>query len=620
MSVPRIIFLSFALSLLTLTVFWPVVRNDFINYDDQLYLTENPNVQQGLTLQAVRWAFTTFHAANWHPVTWLSHLADISLFGMNPAGHHGMNLIFHISNVLLLFGVLNRMTRTAWPSAFVAALFAIHPLHVESVAWAAERKDVLSTFFGLLALWAYAGYATEARTERWFAVVFFYALSLLCKPMLMTLPFVFLLLDFWPLDRLKSKTFASLFYEKLPLFLLAIASGVITYLAQQSEEAVKTFQQFPLGIRIQNALVSYVAYLIKTFWPQNLAAFYPHPGIAIPSWQAAGAALLLLAVSFWVLRQPRPYLIVGWLWYLVTLVPVIGIIQAGDQALADRYTYLPLVGIFIILAWSAADMSSRWKNRALLLGCLAAVFIASLSIVARVQASYWKNGVTLFEHTLNATERNAVAHYLLGAALDAQGKPQEAMTHYLDALSIDPTYWLAHNNMAVILLGQGKLEEAKEHFIEAIRYRPTSVEAHTNLGSILIQQGRPSEAATELMKATRINPNYAEAYFNLGIALAQQGRMDEAASKYAEAVRLYSRYPEAVRANSGYADACTALGVILAQSGRTHEGVAYLLEAIRYKPDHAEAHYNLGVAYESLGRTEEAAREYKTAERLKKIR
>jgi Flp pilus assembly protein TadD len=599
-------------------VFWPVGGNDFINYDDQLYLTENPHLQQELSLQSVRWAFTTFYAANWHPVTWLSHMMDVRLFGMNPAGPHWINLALHLANVLIVFTVFNQMTSALWPSIFVAVLFAIHPLHVESVAWASERKDLLSALFGLLAIWIYAAYSKRGSALAPIAVFLLFALSLLSKPMLVTLPFLLLLLDYWPLERIKSRSFASLVCGKLPLFLLSIGSAVITYLAQQSEGAVKTLGQFSIGTRIQNALTSYVVYLMKTLWPRNLAPFYPHPGSGIPIWQVGGAAILLLGISYYVVRRKHPYLLVGWLWYLGMLVPVIGIIQVGDQALADRYTYLPLVGIFIMLAWSIADISARWKNRPLLLGGLAGILIAALGLLARTQVGYWKNSVTLFQHAVKVTDRNSVAHYLLGDALDAWGQTEQAKSHYLDALSIDPTCSLAHNNLGTALLAEGNLEQAEEHFLEATRYKPHFVEAHTNLGAILIRQGKLQEATGELAKATEINPDYAEAYFNLGIALAQQGRRDEAAAKYAEAIRLYSSYPEALRVNSAYADACTALGVLLAQSGRTHEAVSYLLEAIRSKPNQADAHYNLALAYLDLGRREEAGREFEAAERIRK--
>jgi tetratricopeptide (TPR) repeat protein len=642
-----------ALILLTLVVFWPVGGHDFINYDDNTYVTENGPVLQGLTMKGLLWAATTFHAGNWHPVTWFSHMLDVSLFGMNPAGHHWMNLLFHLANVLLLFFLLRRMTHALWPSALVATLFAIHPLHVESVAWVAERKDVLSAFFGLLTLWAYVGYAEkrvssfrfhvssfrpESRKAMlsYLAVLLFFTLSLMAKPMLVTLPFLMLLLDYWPLRRtsfkfqvssfrfknLKPETLKpetdfnqpgtrnqkpgtrNLIFEKLPLFALAAASSVITYLVQQKAGSVTPFQFLPLSVRLGNAVVSYVAYIGKMLWPSNLAIFYRYVGGSLPLWQMIGSALLLLLLSAAVIRMGnrRPYLIVGWLWYLGTLVPVIGIVQVGAQGMADRYTYIPLIGIFIMIVWGVFETSRR-----VMLARAIVVLIVLLGVVARVQVGYWRNSVTLFEHALQATEWNQTAHNHLGLALAKQGKLEEARRHYSEAIRLYPDYFEAHGNLAALLVEEGKLEEASRHYSEALRINPNYVEGHNDLAMVLGKLGKPEEAMKHYSEAIRIYPDSFRANFNLAAILAGQGRLEEAAKRYSEAIRIY---PGSFEAHSN-------LAAILAQQGRLDEAVRHYSEALSIKPDHERLHYNLGLALAGQGKVDEAISHFSEAIRIR---
>ena len=440
------VLISLFLILTIVAVFWPVKNFRFINLDDEEYVTENPQVLNGLSLNGVIWAFTTKHSSNWHPLTWLSHMLDTELYGLNPRGHHLTNLLFHLANTLLLFWVLKRMTGMLWESGLVAALFALHPLHVESVAWVAERKDVLSTFFWMLTMGAYVHYVHQASPRRYLLVFFSFALGLLSKPMIVTLPLVLLLLDYWPLGRLhwrleeqrsQGKTAISrafrLVWEKVPLLFLVAVSCSLTIWAQR--RTVASLEGLPLEIRTANALISYVKYIGKMVWPCRLAVQYPYPE-KFPLWQVAGAGLFLIGVSFLVVREARrrPYLVVGWLWYLGTLVPVIGLIQVGSQAMADRYTYVPLIGLFIMTAWGIPNLLSQWRHRRIVLLVSSGLVIALLTILTRIQLQYWSDSTTLYKHTLNSTANNYQVHYNLGLALAKEGKNEEAIVHYKEAL------------------------------------------------------------------------------------------------------------------------------------------------------------------------------------------
>jgi Tfp pilus assembly protein PilF len=521
------------LVILTLVGYAPVLKNGFTNYDDDTYVSENRHVQHGLDGETIRWAFTTTRAANWHPLTWLSHTLDWSLYGGNPLGHHLTSLVFHAANVVILFLLLGSMTGAWGPSAFAAALFAIHPLHVESVAWIAERKDVLSTLFWLLATWAYVRYARSPSVARMGAVTALMVFGLLAKPMLVTLPFTLLLLDYWPLHR-DDKGWRRLVVEKWPLFLLTAASCGGTYLAQSAGGAVASTGRFTLPARFANAVWSYAAYLIKTIWPTNLAAFYPHPGETIPGLGIALAALALAGVTAlayrW--RRSRPYLLVGWLWYLGTLVPVIGLVQVGKQGMADRYTYVPLIGVFIVVAWATSTMRRRTVPAAI-------AIVLALAALTRAQATVWRDSINLFEHALAVTGGNPTAFVNLGSAYEAAGRIAEATTQYDDALRLDPANRAANNRMAGLLARQGRLDEAVVRYLVVLARNPADAETLDNLGVAFAKQRRFTDAIARFNAALETHPeDPAPILTNLGNALLLSGRRAEAIEKYREALRL----------------------------------------------------------------------------------
>ncbi len=521
----------------SLVVYWQITNHEFINYDDGIYVTENPHVQSGLTFKSIKWAFTTGRAANWHPVTWLSHMLDIELYGLNPMGHHWMNLQIHIINSILLFIVLKMMTGAVWKSAFVAALFALHPLHVESVAWISERKDVLSTVFWILSMWGYVRYVMQPDKKRYFFLILFFILGLMAKPMLVTLPFVLLLLDFWPLSRFQSKTIAGLIREKLPLFALSAASCIITFFVQKNSGAVVSAEIFPLILRIANTFISYVSYLEKTLWPQNLTLLYPYPDI-LPLGRAILSGLLLLCISavIFLARKRCPYLVTGWLWYIGTLVPVIGLVQVGPQCMADRYTYIPLIGIFIILTWGISDISARWQHRKILLLLSSVTVLLSISICTWFQTHYWQNSKTIFTHTLNITKNNSIAHYELGMAYDHVGKLNEAVLNYNEALKIDPRYAQAHHNLGIVLIRQGNTEAAIYHYNQALQIDPNYSKAYYNLAKAYMKLNKIESAIHYFQEALNIDSDMKIALFNLSWIYATNN--DEQFRNGKEAIRL----------------------------------------------------------------------------------
>ncbi len=529
------------LALITLSVYWQVGNHKFIEFDDGTYITRNPNLGRGLNLDFFSWSLTSTYAANWHPLTWLSHALDIQIFGMEPGGHHLTNVFFHILNTLLLFLVLRRMTNALWQSAFVAALFALHPLHVESVAWVSERKDVLSTFFLMLTLWGYTRFVEHPGTGRYLMVVVFFILGLMAKPMLVTLPFILLLLDYWPLKRFMSDKPATgkLVLEKVPFFILSIISCIITYFAQQSGDAVRSLNHYPLITRIANALVSYVTYTIKMVWPYDLAILYPHP-LFLPWWKIAGAGLLLLSVSLLAVRASRryPYFAVGWLWYLGTLVPVIGLVQVGVQALADRYTYVPLIGLFIIIAWGIPEFFSQLHNRKKVLTITTVILLAFLTATTLLQVRRWASSITIFEHTICKTNNNYVIHNNLGNAFSDIGRLDEAMASYAESLRINPEYPKAYKNMGIILAKQGQLNKAIMHFSQALKAFPGDANVHQNLGLAFAKQGRMDEAIRCFSAVLRINPGNPEAHNNLGAAFMYKGNALEAIKHFQDALRI----------------------------------------------------------------------------------
>ncbi|MFC1515633.1 tetratricopeptide repeat protein [Thermodesulfobacteriota bacterium] len=540
----------FIIAATTFFVYQHVQNLDFV-FDDHQYITENRLVHGPVTLNSILWAFTTTHDGNWHPLTWLSHMLDCQLFGLNPGRHHLVNLLFHIANTLLLFSVFEKMTGDFRKSAFVAALFALHPLHVESVAWVAERKDVLSMFFGLLTLRGYVRWVEHPGVSRYLTVLLFFTLGLMAKPMLVTLPFVLLLLDYWPLHRFRTKpsnnpetghqraVLSGLIREKIPLFILTSISAVLTFMAEKKGGSMSALDAIPLKSRMANALISYVNYIIKTVWPAKMTVLYPLQE-TFPWWKVAGACVVLITVTFLAIKSIKrhPFFTVGWCWYLGTLVPVIGLVQVGVQSMADRYTYIPLVGIFIIIAWGAPELVAQWRYRKIWLATLASVILAILMVSTWKQVRYWENSITLFEHALKITSNSYVPHYNLGHALAKQGRTSEAIEHYLQALRLKPDYVKAHNNLGNVLARQGRTSEAIEHYLQALRIKPDQAKAHYNLGATFDKQGRISEAIEHYLQALRIKPDYVKAHNNLGVALFRKGNITGAIAHFREALRI----------------------------------------------------------------------------------
>ncbi len=637
-----------ALGLVTLALYLPSLRHDFLAYDDQQYVTENPHMQAGLTGHGVVWAFG-YHAGNWHPLTWLSHMLDCQLYGLKPAGHHLTSALLHVANSVLLFLVLSRMTRTTWRSALVAALFAWHPLHVESVAWVAERKDVLCALFWMLTLAAYARHATIGRARHsvraadlcaeggahgvtrptssaitrhpsryyWLALLCF-ALALMSKPMAVTLPFVLLLLDYWPLGRIadcglriagsemqnqfRQMRWSHLILEKIPFFVLTAVACALTVSAQQ--QAIVSTAGLPVSQRIAHAFVSYMHYASAMFVPRHLAVYYPYE-IAIPAAKIILAGVVLAPITVLAFRfaRRRPYLVTGWLWFLGTLVPVIGLVQVGDQAWADRYTYIPLIGLFIAVAWGLGDLAGavwgpEWRlaGRVVLRGAAAVVVLALLTGTS-FQLRHWKNTRTLFEHAAQVTPNNHMAVTMLGSLLAKDGQLDEAIERYRTALRLKPGYPEAYFFLGNALDQQGKLDEAIAAYRQALWFRPIQEPTHILLGVALAKQKKFDETITHYLAALKLNPDSAVAHNNLARILQTQGRLDEAIEHYSAALRID---PKLAQAHNN-------LGIVLVQKGRSAEGTARLREALRLNPGNAESQYNLAMALNQQGQWSEAA-------------
>jgi tetratricopeptide (TPR) repeat protein len=558
---PRLI--GWSLALVTLLVYLPVCRCNFLVYDDNDYVTENQVVQNGLTWAGVKWAFTTWHAGNWHPLTWLSHMLDCELFGLNPGAQHLVNVLFHAANTVLLFVLLLRLAGSLWPGALVAALFAWHPLHVESVAWISERKDVLSTFFALLALLAYARFAETLKVQGSKFKVFyglalvFFALGLMSKPMLVTLPFVMLLLDYWPLQRMSwakgrgsSETAASaldprpatlgqLILEKWPFFLLSAASSVMTFFAQRGGEAVVSLARVSLCYRLENAPVAVGRYLLKMIWPADLAVIYPMPDkISAPTVAAAVAVLILISAAAWLTRWRSPYWLVGWLWFLGTLVPVIGLVQVGGAALADRYSYFPSIGVFLVAAFGFREMATRFQFPSIAGVAAAVLILGSCLWATERQLGFWRDSETLFRHALAATRDNEIAHVNLGVALERQGDLDEALAEYRAAATLAPGRYQIHNNLGNLLDKMGQPDQALAEYREAVRLKPELPSLHDGLGSVLAERGRFSEAMDEYTNAAQRDPTCPWPHFEMAKTLLQQGRDAEAVGQFREALRI----------------------------------------------------------------------------------
>jgi protein O-mannosyl-transferase len=531
--------------------YWPTHRFGFVRFDDPTYVTENPHIVSGLTWSGIQWAFTSGYGANWHPLTWVSHMLDVQLFGFDGGAHHVTNIVIHALTTVLLLGVMFRMTGALWRSVVVAALFGLHPIHVESVAWVAERKDVLSAFFWVLTLWAYTSYVRRPRATAYAWVVGMFALGLMSKPMVVTLPFVLLLVDLWPFRRIELNenwwtSARPLIWEKLPLFGLSVASSVITFLVQRQGGTVASSAGLPLAGRLGNALIAYVGYIAKMFWPLHLAAYYPYAR-PLPTTLVMVSALLLIVASIAAIALARrhPYVLVGWLWYLGTLIPAIGIVQVGTQSMADRYTYIPLIGISIILAWGVADALSRWPQSKLATASVATVALLVCTIATRLQVRYWESSTTLWKHALAVTTDNYAAHTYYGNALATAGDVPGAIAQYTEAIRIRPDYPEAHNNIGPALAGQGKLEEAINHFKEAIRLRPNYADAYSNLGVALATGGKFDEAITQYRQSIKLDPDNARTHMNLGISLQASGQTTEAARELELAVRMNPASQEA---------------------------------------------------------------------------
>ena len=542
--------LAGGLFLLTLAVFWPATRGGFISVDDPAYVTANAQVQAGWSLANLKWVFTTPVSGNWHPVTMLSHLLDCEWFGLNPWGHHLTSVLIHALNALLVLVWLQQATGAAGRSLAVAALFAVHPLRVESVAWIAERKDVLSAFFGLLTLICYTRYAQQCKmpnsTGRIFyaLALFFFAGGLMSKPMLVTWPLVLLLLDYWPLKRMPNSEFrirnwTGLLLKKIPFCALAAADGVVTLVFQGRSGVVKTVADYPVGARLENLLVAYGRYLGKICWPADLAVYYPHPGYwPLAEVLLAGALLAGLTIFCLRLRRRQPYLLLGWLWFLVTLLPVIGLVQVGRQSMADRYTYLPSLGILILAVWGVAEAARCWRYHQIILTLTGAAVVLACVVTTRRQLEHWRNSETLLRHALAVTRDNWFAHKALGTVLLGQGRNEAAIREFQAALRLNPGDAEASNNLGIALLNQGQTAEAMTQFQNAVRFQPDNADAHHNLGNLLLGRGEIDGAIRELQAALRLKPDDAAARNNLGIALASTGRLDEAIRQFQAALQL----------------------------------------------------------------------------------
>jgi tetratricopeptide (TPR) repeat protein len=639
-----------ALAATTLAVFWGARQGQFVDYDDPDYITSNQEIQHGLTAHSVRWAFHTGAASNWHPLTWLSHLTDVQLYGMDPAGHHLSSLLLHALNGALLFLILRGMTGAYGRSLLVAALFALHPLRVESVAWVSERKDVLSTFFWMLTVWAYVRYADEFKIQSTFAkatadkgsrfkvyyalALMFFVLGLMSKPMLVTLPLVLLLLDYWPLQRL-SQGAAKLITEKIPFFLLAAASSVVTFLVQRRGGAVSSLKGVPMGARVGNAFVSYVRYLAKIFWPARLSPLYPHPGYWA-WWKIAGAVLLLAAITAWVIRRarPQPYLVVGWFWFVIMLAPTIGLLQVGIQSMADRYSYVASVGVLIMVVWAACD---EMRTRRWLLGTAGALAVGACAVLTPRQVAYWRNSETLFQHAVEVTDNNYLAYNNLGFDLSNRGETKRAMAYFQKSLEINSNYDEAHNNLGYALAALGRYKEATNEYIKALSLNPHLTEAHNNLGIALGDLGFSDAGIHEYQVALEENPRHAGAHNNYGVALAMQGKLDDAIAQFRLAVACQENYLSAhsdlgnalamkgdlegaireyefcLKSDPKDAHVHNNLGNALSQQGKLVEAAAHYRLALNLKPENPEAHFNLGYCLAKQGRRTEAEEQYALA-------
>jgi Tfp pilus assembly protein PilF len=592
--------LAIALFAATCILYLPALHNDFVNYDDPAYVTHNVRTLSGLSWNNICWAFTATIEANWHPLTWISHMADVQLFGLNPLGHHLVSVLLHAVNVLLLFFVFRRATGFVRHSAVVAALFAVHPLNVECVAWAAERKSLLSMLFLLLALAAYGSYASRRSVGRYTAVVLLFALALAAKPMVVTLPLLLLLWDYWPLRRVESKSPNSSaiilrrIAEKIPLLALSAASSWITLYAQRSGGAVGSTRSLPLWLRAENAIWSYVVYLAKGVWPSGLAVFYPHPENSLAIWKVVAAGILLLAITVlaWRFRARHPYLLVGWLWYVVAMIPMIGIVQVGRQAMADRYAYLPFVGLFIIAVWGGAELFARLNLSSFVQAAIVTAVLLGYSSVTFLQINYWRNSYTLFSHALQVTSRNGIAEDNLGTALMEMGRPDLAERHFEAAAEYVPQLSTAHYNLGVLQQEANHQEAARHEYELALQYTADpneAAQAHSNLGFVMLELNDPNAASEQFTAALQINPGKQNSFLGRGIAEYRMGKLDAAASDLSTAAQI---------APSAQADFW--LGRVLEGQGQPQAAASAYQSVLQIAPGMTEARERLNALSANL--------------------
>ncbi len=595
------LWLGLFLVITTLALYFQSTSFAFITYDDQVYVTENIVVQKGLSGEGIIWAFTGVRGGAWMPVTWLSHMLDCQLFGLKAGGHHLVNVLYHLTNTILLFFILNRLTGGLQKSAMVAAFFALHPLHVESVAWIAERRDVLSTFWGLLALLAYGVWVKKGGIKRYLLMVVCFVFALASKPMLVTIPVLFLLLDFWPLGRLKlecigdiwvqRENISKLLFEKIPLFLVALAFGAITVFAEDQGGALGSLTEYPLPFRVGNGLLAYVRYLVMTFWPLNLLPYYPFPKTINP-WLAGGALVLLVIITVGCFKnlKSRSYLAVGWLWFLLTLLPVIGIIQQGSGfALADRYTYLPLIGIFIMLVWGGAEVAEKWDIKPLRMRLVSLGVLIVILVLSFRQAGYWRDTSSLFSYTLGVDPENKIALSQLGVQARERGNYSEAYLYLSKAVGLYPSDFEAQGNQAKLLWQMGRTDDAIYHYSEAMRISPRNSRPYVDIGIIKAEQSDFAAAITYLEKAIALRPDDQEIRMNLGLVLYRQGRYDAAAREFSAIIQ----------GNQEYAPGYNGLGLVYMDTGRIGEAITSFRAALRLDPGLEIARQNLETA---LGR------------------
>jgi tetratricopeptide (TPR) repeat protein len=620
-----IFWISLFLVVITLALYWPVRTYDFVKYDDYKYAAANRYIQSGITSKSIRWAFTSGYASNWHPVTWLSHMLDYEIFGLNPGAYHLVNLCFHIVNTLLILIVFFRMTKALWPSAFIAAVFALHPLHVESVAWIAERKDVLSTFFWMLTMLAYVKYTEKTNALRYIITLLLFAMGLMAKPMLVSLPLVLLLLDYWPLERiklnikaerentrnnnpqgtLKKESVLRMFIEKIPFFILTVLSSIVTFIAQQRSGAVQPFDVIDIKSRTGNAIISFVGYISKMLWPSRLAVLYPHPGDSLSLIKVVFFAILLILCTIVVilLSRKHKYFVTGWFWYIITLIPVIGLVQVGIQSMADRYMYIPMTGLLIIIAWGVKGLTASWKHHKRILTASAVLILSAMFVKTSVQLQYWQNSFVLFEHALDVTSNNYIMHNNFGAFLDEQGQMEQAIEQFQKSLAIKPNSAETRNNLANVLRDTGKADEAINEYYKAIKLKPNFSDAHYNLAIALSSQNKVDEAINEYREAIRLSPDNVDAVSNLALELSQKGDYSQSVELYKKALEIE---PDNVITHGRF-------GLALSNLGDNEQAIREFQIVLKSRPDDTEMICNVAIILERQGNISEAIEQYKKA-------